>query len=70
MAEEHASLVQDVRDMITHAGDTSNIILDPDLDSYYMMDITLLALPQTQARPRWIRASASGTPPRTSWTCS
>ena len=50
MAEEHASLIQDVRDMITHAGDTSNLILDPDLDSYYMMDITLLALPQTQAR--------------------
>jgi methyl-accepting chemotaxis protein len=36
--------------MITHAGDTSNLILDPDLDSYYTMDITLLALPQTQDR--------------------
>lgn len=43
-------LVSDVRTMITHAGDTSNLILDPDLDSYYLMDITLLALPQTQDR--------------------
>src|SRR5262249_1842336 len=48
--ERHGHLVEDVRTMITHAGDTSNLILDPDLDSYYLMDITLLALPQTQAR--------------------
>ncbi len=26
-------------------GDTSNLILDPDLDSYYVMDLTLLKLP-------------------------
>jgi methyl-accepting chemotaxis protein len=43
-------LLQDIRTMITHAGDTSNLILDPDLDSYYLMDITLLRLPQTQDR--------------------
>jgi hypothetical protein len=48
--ELYAHLVADVRTMITHAGDTSNLILDPDLDSYYMMDCTLLALPQTQER--------------------
>ena len=36
--------------MTAHAGDTSNLILDPDLDSYYAMDMTLLALPQTQER--------------------
>ncbi|MDD2942584.1 MAG: methyl-accepting chemotaxis protein [bacterium] len=36
--------------MIAHSGDKSNLILDPDLDSYYMMDLTLLALPQTQVR--------------------
>jgi len=49
-AEKHLHLVADVRTMITHAGDTSNLILDPDLDSYYLMDATLLALPQTQDR--------------------
>ncbi|MDQ7830802.1 MAG: methyl-accepting chemotaxis protein [Desulfovibrionaceae bacterium] len=48
--EKTAALVDDVMGMITHAGDTSNLILDPDLDSYYMMDLTLLALPQTQRR--------------------
>lgn len=44
------SLISHVRMAITHAGDTSNLILDPDLDSYYLMDITLCALPQTQDR--------------------
>jgi methyl-accepting chemotaxis protein len=41
------SFIADVRGMIAHSGDTSNLILDPDLDSYYLMDVTLLALPQT-----------------------
>lgn len=43
-------LIADLRTIITHAGDTSNLILDPDLDSYYLMDITLVAFPQTQDR--------------------
>jgi methyl-accepting chemotaxis protein len=44
---QHADLIALVRTMITHMGDTSNLILDPDLDSYYLMDVTLVALPQT-----------------------
>jgi len=48
--KQHAHLVADVRTMITHAGDTSGLILDPDLDSYYLMDATLVGLPQTQDR--------------------
>lgn len=46
----HAHMIADLRGMIAHLGDTSNLILDPDLDSYYLMDITLLALPQAQDR--------------------
>ncbi|KYG70629.1 hypothetical protein AZI85_01455 [Bdellovibrio bacteriovorus] len=42
--------ISSVKTAITHLGDTSNLILDPDLDSYYMMDISLLALPQMQDR--------------------
>jgi methyl-accepting chemotaxis protein len=42
-----ASFIADLRGMISHSGDTSNLILDPDLDTYYLMDVTLLALPQT-----------------------
>lgn len=50
LTAQHNHLMSDFRTIITHAGDTSNLILDPDLDSYYLMDITLLALPQTQDR--------------------
>ncbi len=46
----HSHLIADLRMMITHLGDTSNLVLDPDLDSYYLMDITLLGLPQAQDR--------------------
>jgi methyl-accepting chemotaxis protein len=48
--EAHGKLLERVLLMIKHAGDTSNLILDPDLDSYYLMDVTLLALPETQRR--------------------
>jgi len=58
LAARHAHLILDVRTMITHAGDMSNLILDPDLDSYYLMDATLLALPQTQERIAAVMARA------------
>lgn len=45
-----ASFIGDIRGMIAHSGDTSNLILDPDLDSYYLMDVTLLVMPQTLDR--------------------
>ncbi len=47
---EYPRFFSHIRTMITHAGDTSNLILDPDLDSYYLMDVTLLALPQIEDR--------------------
>jgi methyl-accepting chemotaxis protein len=48
--EDITSFIADIRGFIAHSGDTSNLILDPDLDSYYLMDVTLLALPQTLDR--------------------
>lgn len=48
--DKHTHLITDIRTMITHAGDTSNLILDPDLDSYYLMDATLVTFPQMQDR--------------------
>lgn len=63
----HGALISDIRTMITHAGDMSNLILDPDLDSYYLMDVTLLGLPQTQGRLADILTkAASGAPSRES----
>jgi PAS domain S-box-containing protein len=46
--ELHAKLIADTRALISQVGDTSNLILDPDLDSYYMMDAVLLKLPEAQ----------------------
>jgi len=46
----HAALVADVRRLIAHIGKTSNLILDPELDSYYLMDMVLVALPSVQDR--------------------
>ncbi len=60
--EAASALINQVRTLIQHVGDTSGLILDPDLDSYYLMDVTLVALPQSIARlgvlesdgPGWI----------------
>jgi methyl-accepting chemotaxis protein len=41
---EHDALVAEVRSLIVWVGDKSNLILDPDLDSYYIMDAVLIRL--------------------------
>ncbi len=46
----HTSLIAGIRGMIAHDGNASNLILDPDLDSYYLIDTTLGGLPQLQDR--------------------
>ncbi len=46
----HEAIIANVRTMITHAGDISNLTLDFDLDSYYLIDATLNGLPQTEDR--------------------
>jgi PAS domain S-box-containing protein len=44
------ALAAALRRLIRDAGNASNLILDTDLDSYYLVDITLNALPETQQR--------------------
>jgi len=44
-----AELTAAAYDLIAKVGDTSFLILDPDLDTYYMMDGVLLKLPENQA---------------------
>jgi PAS domain S-box-containing protein len=46
--ELHAKLIADTLALMSQVGDTSNLILDPDLDSYYIMDAVLLKLPEAQ----------------------
>ncbi|MDB5391519.1 MAG: hypothetical protein JWM11_7165 [Planctomycetaceae bacterium] len=46
----YRQLRDNARQLAAHVGDTSNLILDPDLDSYYLVDSTLLGLPRLQNR--------------------
>ncbi len=41
----HGELSNHLLALIAHVGDTSNLILDPDLDSYYLMDALVNKLP-------------------------
>lgn len=45
--EQFQKLIEDVEDLMEYVGDQSKLILDPDLDSYYLMDATLLKLPES-----------------------
>jgi PAS domain S-box-containing protein len=44
----HRQLIKELRTLISQVGDRSHLILDPDLDSYYVMDAVLLKLPEGQ----------------------
>ncbi|MGE5027222.1 MAG: ATP-binding protein, partial [Betaproteobacteria bacterium] len=46
--ENLGTLLDEMRSLFSRVGDTSNLILDPDLDTYYLMDSTLLKLPEGQ----------------------
>ena len=41
----HSALISDVIGLISYVGDASNLILDPDLDSYYLMDSVVIRSP-------------------------
>jgi PAS domain S-box-containing protein len=42
----HQQLTTTIRRLLSQVGDTSNLILDPDLDTYYLMDSILIKLPE------------------------
>ncbi|GIM46657.1 hypothetical protein DNHGIG_22060 [Collibacillus ludicampi] len=41
----HTALIADILDFNNYIGDTSNLILDPDIDSYYLMDAIVIQIP-------------------------
>ena len=44
-SQQYNHLAQKLIDLVTHVANTSNLILDPDLDSYYLMDIIVVRQP-------------------------
>lgn len=47
-ATDYQQLIRQLENLRLQVGDQSNLILDPDLDTYYLMDATLLRLPKMQ----------------------
>jgi len=43
---EHTHLINEVISLITHVGNHSNLILDPELDAYYLVEISVTTIPQ------------------------
>jgi phosphoserine phosphatase RsbU/P len=44
----YEQIIIEIKKLRSQVGDTSNLILDPDLDTYYLMDTTLQKLPDLQ----------------------
>lgn len=59
--DRHAEVIAGVRLLITHVGDTSKLILDPDLDTYYQMDALLLRQPEIIDRLHGLRETVAAT---------
>lgn len=57
-AELYTELLSNLARMIKHLGDTSNMILDPDLDSYYLVDVSLGVFPQALNKLADIKVTA------------
>ncbi len=58
--ERHNKLVDSILDYITFISDKSNLTLDPDMDSYYVMDATVFRIPVVIDYVGRLRALGSG----------
>ncbi len=56
----HIEVIKKVQALIGRVGDNSNLILDPDLDSYYLMDIVILRLPNVLEDLAVLRGTTAG----------
>ena len=59
--QSHQQVLQALNQHTRMIGDKSNLILDPDLDSYYLMDAMLLKLPPLLTQLYGFRSSATDT---------
>lgn len=57
---QHNVVIADIISLITHLGDTSNLRLDPKLDSYYLMEAVVTRLPALSENLGQVRAQGSG----------
>ncbi|WP_337102638.1 methyl-accepting chemotaxis protein [Paenibacillus sp. YIM B09110] len=58
--DQHSLLIADLIALIAAVGDSSNLIIDPDLDSYYLMDGIVNKIPASMENVAKIRGIGSG----------
>ncbi|MFK8047061.1 MAG: methyl-accepting chemotaxis protein [Halioglobus sp.] len=58
--EQHTEVVSEILALIVYVGDTSNLILDPDLDTFYLMDLVVNKLPNLTENLDVIRGISTG----------
>jgi methyl-accepting chemotaxis protein len=58
--DAYDTVVADIQALIAQVGDGSSLILDPALDSYYLMDIVIVELPSLHDLSAQVRGLASG----------
>src|SRR5258708_5322868 len=56
----HTLWIAELLDLIAHVGDTSTLILDPDLDTYYLMDTVVNKLPLMIEKTGQLRGLGAG----------
>jgi len=56
----HTALINNIISMIAHVGDTSSLILDPVLDSYYLMDVIVTKTPALMNQLGILRGKGAG----------
>ena len=59
-SNRHTAVITDLLALMSQAGDQSNLILDPDLDSYYLMELVVNRLPQLTERIGQARSFSAG----------
>lgn len=64
----HAAFIEEMISLITHVADASNLTLDPDIDTFYLMNINTVLLPQTLEFIGQSRAIGAGAVARKSIT--
>jgi len=57
---EHTELIAQLYELIRRVGDSSNLVLDPDLDSHYLMEAVVISLPQTAEALGQLRGIGAG----------
>ena len=68
--ESHTTLIAEILSLLAHVGDTSNLILDPVLESYYLMDTVVIKLPSLIENTGKVRGLGTGVAAQQSMTAS